>query len=476
MATLPRPDTEPSNGRGRQPRPDAILLALLLLTHFQTYSLAEAAALPLRFQDVLRHPLLGRLLPASGYAAMGEIGPRQSDPITLLLFAVGILGLLAYLLVDLIDGRYVMRLKWIILGSLVTVAMILPTTKLMLLRQGSGPASYAHDGGVIQTESTIEFFITGRNPYREDYLDTPMAEWGYDAYRTAVYHYPYLPWTFVFSAPFYLLGGALGFFDERIIYLGLMVVALFLCVRLTDNPQRRLLLVIMVAFNPIMLLDIIFGQNDVFVLAWLIFALYLLRCALLGCKRSARFTLLSLICFGLACASKPTAWFFAPFYGILLLRNRVEFPETSGRDLPWAIGAVLRSAIPALITFALLVIPYAIWDPFALYDDLWRWSSGKGETGYQIWGWGASNFVLALGLVADRFGHWPFWLLEVLIALPLLFWFMLRQLRDNTLQNACLHYGILLLAFFYGSRFLNENYLGYIVALLALATCVDTPD
>ena len=29
-----------------------------------------------------------------------------------------------------------------------------------------------------------------------------------------------------------------------------------------------------------------------------------------------------------------------------------------------------------------------------------------------------------------------------------------------TLYNACWHYGVFLLAFFYGSRFLNENYLG----------------
>ena len=80
--------------------------------------------------------------------------------------------------------------------------MFLPSLKLVLLRQQSGPASYSHDGGVIQTEATIDYLLEGRNPYVEDYVATPMAEWGINEFRTALYHYPYLPWTFLFSAPF----------------------------------------------------------------------------------------------------------------------------------------------------------------------------------------------------------------------------------------------------------------------------------
>ena len=105
----------------------------------------------------------------------------------------------------------------------------------------------------------------------------------------------------------------------------------------------------------------------------------------------------------------------------------------------------------------MIVGPYLIWDAGAMYDDIWRWSSGQGDTGYQIWGWGASDFVLALGWVADRFGQWPFWLVEVLIAVPLLAWFLWRQLQENTLANACWHYGLLLFGFFYVSRFAERK-------------------
>ncbi|OUC05268.1 hypothetical protein RY27_28325, partial [Litorilinea aerophila] len=155
-----------------------------------------------------------------------------------------------------------------------------------------------------------------------------------------------------------------------------------------------------------------------------------------------------------------------PFYGLLLVG--AEVAGGGWREVLRAIPTLLRRAAPALAIFGLLIVPYLAWDAAALYDDVWRWSSGQGETGYQIWGWGASNFVLALGLVPDRFAYWPFWIPELLVAVPLLAWLIHRQLRDNTLAQGCWHYGLFLLGFFYVSRFLNENYLGYILAFLAV--------
>jgi hypothetical protein len=56
-------EREPSS---RRPGWDALLLALLVFALLQITGLAEQAALPTRLQDVLRHPLLGNLLPAAG--------------------------------------------------------------------------------------------------------------------------------------------------------------------------------------------------------------------------------------------------------------------------------------------------------------------------------------------------------------------------------------------------------------------------
>lgn len=451
---------------------DALLVALLACAVLMIAGLAEEATLPTRVQDVLRHPLLGNLLPERGEAAMGTPSPRPGDPIGLLLNALTLGLLAAFLVADLaLTGRWRRRIKWLLLSGIILTALFLPTGKLILLRQGSGPASYAHDGGVIQTESTIQYLLAGKNPYREDYVDTPMAEWGFSKFRTALYHYPYLPWTFLFSAPFYLIGQAMGLYDQRLVYLLLLAIALVLAPRLLRGERARVGLVALLALNPLMAVDIIFGQNDVFVLCWLIFSLVAWQHAQQARPNAdgdsqSRWRLLAVLLYGVACASKPTAWFFAPFYGLLLLR---------GRDLGWswrqlisALPAVVRQLLPALAILAALLLPYVIWDPAALYDDVWRWSNGQGPTGYQIWGWGASNFVLALGLVADRFAQWPFWGLELAMAGPLLLWFLRRQQQSNTLANACWHYGLFLLVFFYSSRFLNENYLGYILALLAI--------
>ena len=49
-----------------------------------------------------------------------------------------------------------------------------------------------------------------------------------------------------------------------------------------------------------------------------------------------------------------------------------------------------------------------------------------------------------------------------------LVWLLVRQVQRNSLGQMCLGYAALLFAMLYLSRFLNENYLGYLLALLAL--------
>jgi hypothetical protein len=367
-----------------------------------------------------------------------------------------------------------LRAKTILVWLIIACTVLLPTLKLALLRHENLPHSYSHDGGVLQTEAAIDFFLSGRNPYVEDYRDTPMADWGLPEFRTALDHYPYLPWTFVFSAPARLLSDALlGWYDQRFVYLLVFVAALILATRLAParQPRWRLALLMLLGLNPIMGLDLIFGQNDLFVWAWIVLALALLPRALSPLTvNHSPFTIhnsqfwLSSLAFGLACASKPTAWFLAPFFALLLAHDQIH----SWRDILRAIPTMLRRGWPALAAFALLVGPYLVWNANAMIDDVWRWAAGSTETHYQIWGWGASNFLLAFGGLASRFDAWPFWILEVAAALPLLLWLGWRQARHNTIAAACWHYALLLFGFLYVSRFLNENYLGYILAFLAL--------
>jgi hypothetical protein len=65
---------------------------------------------------------------------------------------------------------------------------------------------------------------------------------------------------------------------------------------------------------------------------------------------------------------------------------------------------------------------------------------------------------------------------EVVVTAPLLVFLLWRQRRRNTMGAMLYSYVMLLFAFFYVSRFLNENYLGYLAALLTLAWVVDGPE
>jgi hypothetical protein len=448
------------------PRLDALVVAVLALARIRIDTLAEAAVLPTRIQDVMRHPFLGRLLPEPAMALLSQ--QQLADPIALLLIVATIACLLVYLLVDELTAgptaRY--RVKMALLVAIITLTVVLPSVKLILLRQQSGPASYSHDGGVIQTEATISYLWQGRNPYVEDYLNTPMAEWGITEFRTALYHYPYLPWTFLFSAPFERMSVAFaGAYDQRLVYLLLFAMTLALLPGLAVTKQRSLLLVAVVGLNPITGSDLIYGQNDSFILAWIVLSLWLWARGLEP-GRGRAWHLAAAAVFGLACASKPTAWFLAPFYALLV----AGAPE---RDVSGWLGRIARWFWPATLTFLLAVGPHLLWNPAAMIDDVWRWSSGTSETAYQIWGWGGSNLLLATGAVADRFAYWPFWLPELLVAGTLLVIFLRRQARQNRMGPALWRYALLLLAFFFVSRFLNENYLGYILAFLALGALAD---
>ncbi len=435
---------------------DVLLLLALLIARLRINSFAEASLFE-HFQNVSRHPWMGGLLPTG---AVDAFGPWMGDPVFLLLAAFSVLCFILYALTDalIISPQRRLRLKWLLLGLILAAQLFLPALKMTLLRHDNLPQSYSHDGGVIQTEITIDYFLNGRNPYSESYADTPMAEWGFPQFRTALEHYPYLPATFVLSAPFKLISQALwGWYDQRFAYLLLFALALILSAwQMRARPRHALQLTMLLGLNPIMGLDLIFGQNDSFVLTWVILSLWFL---------ARKRPLASALFMGVAWASKPTAWFMAPFW-LLALWGDAPF---SRQQLRAQASRLARPLAVAGGVFALFVLPYAIWDLNALIDDVWRWAAGTAVVHYQIWGWGFANFVLASGALADRFAYWPFWIPELIFSLPLLIILLFKQRQHNTVGQIYWNGAMLLLVFSFFSRFLNENYLGYVLALFVLA-------
>ncbi len=444
---------------------DTVLLFILTIARVRIDTMA-ALATPDRQADLAKVPLLSALLPDKSLELLHD---WLVDPYSLLLITVTFGALMAYVVFDVLRDHLnevrVQQAKLALVWLIVVSTVVSQSVLLILLRQATGPAGYTHDGGVIQTEEALKYVLAGRNPYVEDYVNTPMAEWGLD-YKTALYHYPYLPWTFLFSTPFYLVSRAvLGWYDQRFVYLVLFILTLLLAPRLAHRWTDKLGLVMVLGLNPIMGVDVIFGQNDSFVLFWIVLALWLLRLSREGGEEWG--VVLSVVSFGLACASKPTAWFLAPFYFLYLLRGE----DISLGNLEALATTLLRKAAPFLVAFAMPVLPFAVWDWGAMVDDIWGWASGVAEVPYQIRGWGFANLILSLGLVESKLDYFPFWLPEFLTCLPLLLFLLWRQVKANTLGAMLYGYSAIMFVFFYFSRFLNENYLGFILAFLALAYC-----
>ena len=438
--------------RGRVVSFDALLLVVLLLARVRIDTLTDLVA-P-RPEATVRHlPLIGGLLSQQAWDLMRN---WLTDPISLLLITLAFTLLACYLLTDALRSRLgrdlTYRLKLGLLLAIIASTVFAQSGFLILMRHATGPASFTHDGGVIQTEAATEMFLSGRNPYAENYLNTPLADWGLEK-RTALYHYPYLPWTFVASAPAMLASDwALGWWDERFLYLVLFALSLALLPGLAGNREDALLLVGIYGLNPIMGNDVIFGMNDSFVLAWAVLALWL--------ARRERYGLASLA-MGLAWASKSTAWFFAPFYLAYLAQGRGGWRQR--------LRLLWQRLWPALAVMAILVLPYVAWNPGAFYDDIWAWSAGTSATSYQIRGWGLSNLVLALGLVPNDQAYFPFWPAEVAVCLPILLATLRLQWRHNDLGHLCFGAAALFGGYSFVSRFFNENYAGLVLTLLALA-------
>jgi len=403
------------------------------------------------------------LLPANSLRLLAD---WLVDPYSLLIVTATFACLLLYIALDWFgqecDRERLYRAKLALIYVIVFLTIVVQAGLLITLRHFQGPASFTHDGGVIQTEEATRYLLQGKNPYTEDYFDTPMAEWGVDL-KTALYHFPYLPWTFISAVPFQLLANALfGWYDQRVVYLLLFVLMMWLAPKLTPEPTDKLCLTMILGLNPIMGNDILFGQNDSFVFFWVaLFTYGLLR---------HRWSLAG-ISLGLALASKPTTWFLLPFFLVYLWSHneKTENKLAAMESRSTKAMICLKRCLPAALVSAILILPFALWDPRAMFDDVWRWSSGTIETAYQMRGWGFANIVLALQLVQSRLDYFPFWIPEAIFGVPLLLALLWRQLRrDNSVSAMLYSYTLFCFTFLFFSRFLNENYIGYLLACLAL--------
>jgi hypothetical protein len=373
-----------------------------------------------------------------------------------------VIGLAVYVALDLFvaneaafsarQQKWLFMFRLLIVWFVVLVAAILPVGLGIVGRRVDGPATHAHDG-LIQTEEAIKFLLSGRNPYTEDYTQTPMADFpGQEPPLTdaPLYHNAYLPFLFIGSAPFYLLSERLiGWYDQRFVYLLAYFGALLLLPQLIERRRDGLAAIIAFGLNFLGTFYLADGRNDIVIFFGFLLVTVLLQKRAVGL---ASFVL------GLTMATKHQAWFFLPFYVLYLLPR-----------YPITIPALRRLGVqlmPLIVALALVIGPFLIWDAGSFIDDTVTYISGSGPDSFPMKGWGFSTLLLTAGLVSDAEAAFPFTFFGLVFGLPVLALMLRRQWRDNHLQNAWLGYVAFSFVFQFFSRFFSDNYVVFLLQIL----------
>ena len=354
--------------------------------------------------------------------------------------------------------RVLFMTRLLIVYFVVATAAVLPTGLNIIQRRLDGPATHAHDG-LIQTEIAIGYLLESKNPYTEDYDNTPMADFpGREPPLTEapLYHNAYLPFLFLSAIPVYQLSQAtLGWYDQRFVYLLAYFGVLLLLPQLAARPRDKLAVTVAFGLNFLFTFYLADGRNDVMILLGLMLATVLL---------ARRKVAASGVVLGLTMATKHQAWFFLPFYLLYLLPGRparADIKRLIGQTWPMAVAVIA------------VILPFLIWDAVAFIDDTVLYVSGSGTGSFPMKGWGFSTLLLAAGLIPTPESAFPFIIFELLFGLPVLLLALWRQWRNNTIQNVWLGFAVFSFTFQFFSRFFNDNYFVFVLQLLVIAAFIE---
>jgi len=342
------------------------------------------------------------------------------------------------------------RGRWLHLGLILAVFVVVPTIASIVLRETGKPYTYIHDGALMIEEAARKL-LAGHNPYATDYVDTPLYYWPM-VNNPALYHLTYFPFLFLITVPFVWAFDHLGvFWDQRYVYLPAFIATLAILPSLVKRTDHRLALVALVGLNPQLFPFVIEGRNDFFVLLFLFAGV-----ALLQRDRRAWGSL----AIAAAAAAKLHALFLMPFLAVYLVATRK----------PRTVGAALRAlapTIPAVVFLAITFAPFLVNDWNAFYDDVVRYNAGGAAWTYPISGMGFSALLLALGIIPYRQADFPFAVIEIAVATPIALYTLYQVWRTPTIARMLAGYALTLLAFLFFGRYFQGNYLGYILAIAA---------
>lgn len=319
--------------------------------------------------------------------------------------------------------------------TLILIAILLSTVGLdiitqMYLRHQNGPL-FVHDAA-IQLEEGVKFLLAGKNPYSEDYSDTPLADWPYykpDSNQPftnpAIKHLVYLPTLLYLGAmPYVLITNLFNWFDYRILNILFLFIAGIALFMLFDHPKNKLAALTILSLSPLFYPFISQGVNDIIVLSLILCSLALLHRKLI---------VWSLVIMALAVTAKHTAWFILPFYFFWLFQQKYLMRKN------WLQLTIFP------LTILITLLPFILWNWYSFIEDTWLNLSGSLPTSYPIDGYSIGVLLIHLGIINTHNDYFPFWIFQLFIVAPLLF-FLLRQQKKTkpSIGHLMLNYGLLL--------------------------------
>ncbi|MBN1356682.1 hypothetical protein JXA40_10520 [bacterium] len=390
------------------------------------------------------------LAPGSGDHPLAVLDNRFV-PLKLLIRSISAGLALGYVFAGLSGRRNLIRA--LLLYLLIAVNILIPGMLLVAARISADNHALAHDGGVIQIEEAMKYLLEGRDPYHENYLGTPLENWrGFT--NNIVHHLPYMPGSFAYSIPVYLLWKqAFGWYDQRIVHLLVFICSFFFMHRTIDRFSRRMTAMAVFAFNPLFTRMFFLGANDILILFLLLGSVYYLM--------SGRYRM-GFAWLSLAGAIKQFAWFFVPF---LVLFALVQ-PSRKFMGYRFRFIQAFWWFLPGTLIFLGTVLPFLFWHPVDFVRDTWLYGSGGLKTSYPIQGFhgfGFATFLLFFRWIPDGNVMFPFFWFQLLFCLPVLALFIRLQLRSNEMPSAILFSATLLGVFLYFSRYFNGNFLGFVL-------------
>lgn len=368
-----------------------------------------------------------------------------------------------------------------------------------------------HDGVVLTKAATGEF-LSGQNPYAVFY-ESAFYGVSFKPLPVEYSHYMYSPMMFVANIPANLVLS--GWYKGNEFLITLIVFLVGGAIAGAYLVREKLLFLILFLLNPVFVPLTFYGANEVIILFFLI--------ACMAALSSRRFSLATFL-LALATGTKLLAAPFVPIYFIYLwlLSNKLLSPPpiktarpnsdqnrlnitgltyasarqslkgksksdsglASSYFLRWLpsqlsnlkgsgkAGLIVRQmGIFALVTL-LIYLPFFVWGPRDLIDDVVFYHLRGGEESHVIAGFlGIPAVLNSLGIVSAT-SRFPFFIFQIMIAFAALP-FLKRVIEKSlSIQTLCISYFFYFCTLFVFSRIIQTSFIAFLSELLIFASFV----